>query len=610
MMKTKVLVLLFFCSTLTAFSQSLQHVQGEVLVRISSDYPIDNLIALNRGFRNQKTKLEKVACISEYMDIWQLRFDYVSIHETDFIESLRHERGVMMAQLNHKLSYRNIPNDPEFGVQWQYINDGANGGLVGADIDMDLAWDVATGGTTANGDTIVVCVVDDGLDPTHLDFEGNVWRNRFEIPGNGLDDDNNGYVDDYNGWNVSGQNDQTSQINWHGTPVAGIVGARGNNNRGVSGVSWNVKVMMVIGGGTTDAQAIAAYSFPLAHRMRYNATNGAEGAFVVATNSSWGLDFGQPSDAPLWCAFYDTLGVHGILSAGATANRNINVDVQGDLPTGCSSDFLISVTNMDRTDQKVTQAGYGQVTIDLGAFGENTWTTANGNTYGGFGGTSGATPHVAGTIGLLYSAPCPAIANLALGSPAEAALSIKSYILDGVDPNASLQNITVTGGRLNVNNSILLLMDNCGPCPPPSGINLQSVTDVDAELTWLPVDSATHVAFRYRRLGNTNWDTAANLTQNTHTLTGLTSCTEYEVQLQSICRDTVSDQSASFIFKTDGCCENPVFSFVQTTDSTITLQWNDILAAVSHDIHVTDSTSFFVTFYDVESPFVIVGREP
>jgi len=96
---------------------------------------------------------------------------------------------------------------------------------------------------------------------------------------------------------------------------------------------------------------------------------GAEGAFVVAVNSSWGTDFGQPADAPLWCALYDSLGTYGVLSCAATANNNTNVDTMGDLPTACPSDYLISVTNTNSSDVKVNSAGYGVVTIDLGAPG-------------------------------------------------------------------------------------------------------------------------------------------------------------------------------------------------------------------------------------------------
>lgn len=406
--------------------------------------------------------LTSQALLGKDVNIWKFSFDAKAITIDDAIEALYGSNLVVEVQRNHILKNRaTTPNDSLFASQWQYVqfND--------RDIDADLAWDITTGGVTPQGDTIVICVIDDGIFTDHEDFQGNLWVNRNEIPNNVIDDDGNGYVDDVLGWNVQDDNDSVRHDvgEGHGSMVAGIVGAKGNNNIGVAGVMWNVKLMIVRNPGNTitEANALAAYSYALANRKLYNATNGALGAFVVATNASWGIDSARASSAPLWCAMYDTLGMHGILSAGATINGNVNVDTIGDLPTECPSDYLITVTNTSINDIKVTHAGYGLVTIDLGAPGQDAFTISYNitNEYGPGGGTSAATPHVTGTIGLLYASPCLNFAKLSKSNPSLAALKAKEYILNGVDLKLTLAGKTVTGGRLNVHKALLALNADC-----------------------------------------------------------------------------------------------------------------------------------------------------
>lgn len=584
----KIFVLFFLLTSVSgaSWAQRLHHVQGDLLVRLGEGVKERQLLALMSTFNGKPTQIKLSHLVSAPLNIWLYRFDHTTIHERDFVTAVRRLPGVAEAQLNHLVSMRStVPDDAQFNSQWQYINTGQGGGLIGADIDIDLAWDVTTGGVTINGDTIVVCALDDGVSLTHDDFGDNLWINHAEIPGNGIDDDGNGYVDDYRGWNSNANNDNIAG-GGHGTPVAGIMGAKGNNGRGVAGMSWDVKVMIVKNDfNTNEAAVLSAYTYPLVQRMRYNASNGAEGAFVVSTNASWGVDFGQPSESPLWCAFYDTLGVHGIISCGATINGNNNVDLQGDLPTACPSDYLISVTNMNRNDVKVTQAGYGLETIDLGAFGEGTWTTSNPNGYAGFGGTSGATPHVAGAIGLLYAAPCPRFAALTKADPAAAALLMKQYILAGTDPNESLQGITVTGGRLNVNNSMQLLMSECSGCLPATSVTIAS-EPFAAAVNWTIADSIERVDLRWRAAGSELWqeldDVSAPLA-----LEDLAVCTNYELQLRTYCPSDTTAFSTSRFFRTQGCCSTP--TGLQVTGLTVqggTISWAGLEEEASYRILV------------------------
>jgi len=565
-------------------SQDLDHVLGEILVEMKAEFNVDDLIIDNQINAGKNIQIKARKLESPTHRLYRVNFNHNNTNENSFLKKIRMDHRVNKAQFNHLIEYRNIPNDPQFSNQWQYINTGISGGKLGADIDMDLAWDLTTGGLTANGDTIVVCVIDGGMDGAHTDFGDNLWVNYAEIPDNGIDDDLNGYIDDHDGWNTTLDfgNDDVFFGGSHGTPVAGIIGAKGNNGIGVSGVNWDVKLMIVKGGGN-EAEAIEAYNYPYIMRKRYNESNGAEGAFVVATNASWGTDLLDWQDAPIWCSFYDSLGTVGILNCGATANSNYNIDEQGDMPTSCPSDYLISVTNMNRNDNKVSNAGYGLESIDLGAFGESTWTAKLNNTYGAFGGTSGATPHVAGAIALAYSMDCPLLADMALSNPAQAVLLIREVILSGVDLNQSLEGITVTGGRLNVNNTLVILEGICGDCSFPFGVDFDEPGGDQVNLSWeMETDSSLYDLI-FREKWTDNWDTLFNV-QSPVQIENLEFCTEYELRLKTNCIDDSGNYSFSYYFSTDGCCIIPASHVVVEVQNGWEITLQDILATDTYTL--------------------------
>ena len=233
-----------------------------------------------------------------------------------------------------------------------------------------------------------------GANYDHVDLIDNHWVNDQEIPGNGIDDDDNGYVDDYNGWHSQNNNDNIGGSG-HGTSVSGMIGATGNNGAGGVGVNWDVEIMQVdMGFGLSEANVIAAYAYPYEMRMLFNESQGARGAFVVATNASWGIDLADPANYPIWCGFYDTLGEAGILNCGATANQAYNIDTQGDMPTGCTSPYMVSVTATQ--PGRRTFSAYGATTIDLAAPGDNVYLPSGSSNYSAR--TSFASPCVAGAI--------------------------------------------------------------------------------------------------------------------------------------------------------------------------------------------------------------------
>ena len=395
--------------------------------------------------------LAHISTVSERFNIYLLRFDTGRTSADDLIRAMQLETAVANAQGNHSISLRELndtmPDDPFFELQWALHNTGQNGGTADADIDAPEAWDFATGGITAHGDTIVIAIIDGGSDLNHEDLD--FWKNTSEIPGNGIDDDTNGFVDDYDGWNAYVHSGYIPP-NSHGVHVAGIAGARGDNGKGISGVNWNVKILPIAGESTNEATVVEALSYIYVLRERYDETDGAEGAFIVADNCSFGVDEGQPEDYPIWEAMYDSLGQLGIPSVGATANKNTDIDVVGDIPTAFGTDYLISVTNTTNKDLKSTSAAYGDTAIDLGAPGTIIQSLLPGDKYGTKTGTSMAAPHVTGAIALLYSLADSTFISAYKGNPGVYALSVKQNILAGTDTLEDLAGKTVTGGRLNL----------------------------------------------------------------------------------------------------------------------------------------------------------------
>jgi hypothetical protein len=467
-----IFISLFFIQNVFASQQEEgRFVKGQVLVQLMPNVSPKQLEAF---FSNEKNSLP-LSAIKQVSKSWNMwLFKTTEGSEQLALQIAYSTKLTKAAQLNHYVSLRNVmPDDTEYNRQWNLNNTGQSNGTPGTDIKAEKAWQYATGGTSADGDTIVIAIIDGGIDLTHQDL--NLWKNKSEIPNNSIDDDANGYIDDYDGWNINNNTGQLSNDN-HGTHVAGIAGAIGNNSRGIAGVNWDVKIMPVQVDDYTDAAVAAAYSYVFEQRKRYNETGGLQGAFVVATNASFGEDYANAADYPLWCGIYDSLGSLGILNAGATINASIDVDIRGDMPTTCSSDYLITVTNITRIDA-LANAGTGKINIDLGAPGTQVYSCYSNNSYGNLTGTSMATPHIAGAISLLFAAGCDSFIQAYKNNPALVTLKIKEAILNGVDPIPALKDKTVTGGRLNIYRSILLFLNEyCVDCKLNLGVTSKNIT--------------------------------------------------------------------------------------------------------------------------------------
>ncbi len=335
--------------------------------------------------------------------------------------------GVEYAEPDFLLQPTVSPNDPSSPKLYGMNNTGQSGGTPDAEIDAKEAWDTTTGAPGT-----VVAVVDEGVDANHPDLKGNIWVNTDEVPGNGVDDDRNGYVDDVNGYDFA--HDDASVYDAadgddHGTHVAGTIAAQGNNGIGVAGVNWRASIMVckfmgANGGYTSDA----------VEAINYAVVNGAK-----ISSNSWG---GVGSSLTLQQAISKADSA-GHLFVAAAGNNGSNNDTTPSYPAAYNNANIIAVAATDDRDALASFSNFGASTVDLAAPGVNILSTLPGNRYGSYNGTSMATPHVAGVAALIKS-----------NSPTLDDAQIKSRILQSVDKKANLQGVSVTGGRLNASGAL------------------------------------------------------------------------------------------------------------------------------------------------------------
>ena len=306
---------------------------------------------------------------------------------------------------------------------WGLHNTGQTGGTSDADIDAPEAWDISTGSVS-----VVIAVVDSGVDYTHPDLDANIWVNTGETScTDGIDNDGNGYIDDCRGWDFVNNDNNPMDDNDHGTHVSGTIAAEGNNGIGVTGVNWTAKIMPLKflnkkGSGTT-ADAIEAILYA-----------NANGAHVI--NNSWGGGaFSQ--------ALKDAIDASPAVVVCAAGNDGVDNDATPHYPSSYTSVNLLSVAATDDTDILATFSNYGVTSVDLGAPGVSIYSTIPKGTYASYSGTSMASPHVSGVAGLV-KALNPGFTNL----------DIKNSILNSVDPKSSLSGKVATGGRLNAYNAL------------------------------------------------------------------------------------------------------------------------------------------------------------
>jgi len=283
------------------------HKDGELLVKFKPNV-----------FSEDKKNLHARHGAEKIREFPRLRLHHVKLKKGmsigEAMELYRNDPLVEYAEPNYFRYLQDLPNDPRFGELWGLNNTGQNRGIVGSDIKAVSAWNVSTGSSD-----VVVAVIDTGIDYAHPDLQANAWENSTEIAGNGRDDDGNGYIDDIHGINaITGAPFPGDPMDdhGHGTHVSGTIGAAGNNDSGVVGVNWNVKIVgckfITAGGYGDDADAIRCLEYVRSLKDR--------GVNIVATSNSWGGgDYSQ--------ALYDAINAQrDILFIAAAGNSGANSD--------------------------------------------------------------------------------------------------------------------------------------------------------------------------------------------------------------------------------------------------------------------------------------------
>lgn len=310
------------------------------------------------------------------------------------------------------------PSDPGFNMLWGMQNNG---------IQAPLAWAI-------NQDcrTIPIAVVDTGIDYTHNDLTQNIWNNPSEIPGNGVDDDGNGKIDDIRGWNFVSNNNNPADDNDHGTHVAGTIGARAENNLGISGVCWQAEIVPI---KLLDAQGVG-FASDLIEAIDYSRSIG-----VKIINASFGAP-GVPSQGisdAISRAQNDEILIVAASGNGDQNGLAINNDQIPHYPSSFPQDNIVSVGAIGRDGMLTQFSNFGLNSVDLAAPGFDIVSTVRSNQYASFSGTSMATPHVAGAAALLWAK-----------DPSMNVTEVKQLLFNFVDTKTEFTNLMSTGGKLNL----------------------------------------------------------------------------------------------------------------------------------------------------------------
>jgi uncharacterized repeat protein (TIGR01451 family) len=476
-------------------SEKAEFVPGEILVRFRSEPAAKGKeqaqVALYDSGREISIRIER---FDGSKLIAGLRLARVAPEETlRAVAALNEQPDVLYAEPNYvRRKSATVPADTRYAEMWGLKNTGqpiysSGNGTAGADIKAEQAWDISTGDRS-----IVVGIVDEGVDVNHPDLKDNIWKNPAEVSGNNLDDDGNGFVDDVNGYDFfhkdasvydGAVNDNDTDA--HGTHVAGTIGATGNNNQGVAGLNWQVSLMSLKVLGREDESpapssvemTVRAFSYAKMMRDLWISSGGTKGANLRVLNNSYGGAGFSQAELDGIRALNDS----SILFVAAAGNDSTDNDRFPQYPASYNAPNLISVMASNNRDSSAIFTNYGPRTVHLSAPGADILsTTPNGN-YSYLSGTSMASPHVAGAAALIYAK-----------YPSISVQRLRSALLYGGDELVNIAG-TVTGRRLNAYGSLQNVTE--ADTTPPATISDLHVTAQSGRsitLQWTaPGDDAT-----------------------------------------------------------------------------------------------------------------------
>ncbi|HYG09677.1 MAG TPA: S8 family serine peptidase, partial [Pyrinomonadaceae bacterium] len=420
--------------------EGAEFVPGEVLVRFRTETAAKTAEAVALPLRAAEGVEANIEFFGGSEIVSGLRFVKVDPARTlEAVAELASREDVLYAEPNYIWRAKLTPNDPRY----------VSGEMYGLNrISAPAAWN-----TTVGSQSVVVGVLDGGVNISHPDLSPNIWANPAEANGaTGVDDDGNGFIDDVNGWDFV-HGDKTVFDNEdgddHATHVAGTIGAKGNNNMGVVGVNWDVSILSlkVLGpnGGSTS-NIVSGYNY--ARKLREAGVN-----LRVLNNS-----YGGPGKSLAALDAINQLNNAGILFVVAAGNSSRDNFSFPDFPASYDAPNVLAVASTNSGDLLSPFSNFGARLVSMGAPGSNILSTTPNNTYSFFSGTSMASPHVAG-----------AAAPICAANPSITTAQLRGVLAFTGDRISALETKTTTGRRLNVANALASALDNDVTAPAAPG---------------------------------------------------------------------------------------------------------------------------------------------